>query len=225
MKIRRSQSLIVTNDPDAETSLIRIMYLCDCIWTTFPRGYSITLRQWFRSNVIHSVLSSMHWLTHTVICISDRSKKMWWSSYLFLKVILLHSGGWCLSLRKLMHPCLKSNSAVNLLGSLFYERFWNFYGGFLEEMGQGESPVFIAALCLKLWILVHFRNDRNFSIRLDIAFSGISLGCLALMLLRWSIQATIRNKKILLEKLIKAILLCMRWSLFHRLDQTLIYAM
>jgi len=146
------------------------------------------------ANVIIPASELIAWADQYSDLINDLSKSMVMIIITcFLKCYLLHSGGGWLFSRNLC-TFWKSNSAVNLLGSLFYGTILGFYLGYFNEMRSRESQYLSQRLSEALIGRFTLEMASEFSDSSgDIASSGYKPWLFGFDVLRWIIQATIGN--------------------------------
>jgi Na+/proline symporter len=193
------KSLIVTNDPDAETRDTDYVFM-RFVMDNLPEGIVGLLFAVIFSAAMSSTASELNALGSTsTVDLYKRSIKKDGDDHHYLLSSKVFTAFWGLgAILFATYASLFENliQAVNLLGSLFYGTILGiFMVGFFMKWVKGKA-VFIAALMSEaLILLVHFRNGVGiFGFVWDIGFLWYNaLGCLALMLFAMIIQATIRK--------------------------------
>jgi Na+/proline symporter len=193
------KSLIVTNDPDAETRDTDYVFM-RFVMDHLPEGIVGLLFAVIFSAAMSSTASELNALGSTsTVDLYKRSIKKDGDDHHYLLSSKVFTAFWGLgAILFATYASLFENliQAVNLLGSLFYGTILGiFMVGFFMKWVKGKA-VFIAALMSEaLILLVHFRNGVGiFGFVWDIGFLWYNaLGCLALMLFAMIIQATIRK--------------------------------
>jgi Na+/proline symporter len=193
------KSLIVANDPDAETRDTDYVFM-RFVMDNLPEGIIGLLFAVIFSAAMSSTASELNALgSTTTVDLYKRSIKKDADDHHYLVSSKVFTAFWGLgAILFATYASLFENliQAVNLLGSLFYGTILGiFMVGFFMKWVKGKA-VFIAALMSEVLILfVHFRNGSGvFGFVWDIGFLWYNaLGCLALMLFAMIIQATVRK--------------------------------
>lgn len=193
------KSLIVANDPDAETRDTDYVFM-RFVMDNLPEGIIGLLFAVIFSAAMSSTASELNALGSTsTVDLYKRSIKKDGDDHHYLVSSKVFTAFWGLgAILFATYASLFENliQAVNLLGSLFYGTILGiFMVGFFMKWVKGKA-VFIAALMSEALILfVHFRNGIGaFSFVWDIGFLWYNaLGCLALMLFAALIQLTIKK--------------------------------
>jgi SSS family solute:Na+ symporter len=193
------KSLIVANDPDAETRDTDYVFM-RFVMDNLPEGIIGLLFAVIFSAAMSSTASELNALGSTsTVDLYKRSIKKDGDDHHYLVSSKVFTAFWGLgAILFATYASLFENliQAVNLLGSLFYGTILGiFMVGFFMKWVKGKA-VFIAALMSEALILfVHFRNGIGvFGFVWDIGFLWYNaLGCLALMLFAALIQLTIKK--------------------------------
>jgi SSS family solute:Na+ symporter len=193
------KSLIVANDPDAETRDTDYVFM-RFVMDNLPEGIIGLLFAVIFSAAMSSTASELNALGSTsTVDLYKRSIKKDGDDHHYLVSSKVFTVFWGLgAILFATYASLFENliQAVNLLGSLFYGTILGiFMVGFFMKWVKGKA-VFIAALMSEALILfVHFRNGIGaFGFVWDIGFLWYNaLGCLALMLFAALIQLTIKK--------------------------------
>lgn len=193
------KSLIVANDPDAETRDTDYVFM-RFVMDNLPKGIIGLLFAVIFSAAMSSTASELNALGSTsTVDLYKRSIKKDGDDHHYLVSSKVFTAFWGLgAILFATYASLFENliQAVNLLGSLFYGTILGiFMVGFFMKWVKGKA-VFIAALMSEALILfVHFRNGIGaFGFVWDIGFLWYNaIGCLALMLFAMIIQTTIRK--------------------------------
>ncbi len=193
------KSLIVANDPDAETRDTDYVFM-RFVMDNLPEGIIGLLFAVIFSAAMSSTASELNALGSTsTVDLYKRSIKKDGDDHHYLVSSKVFTAFWGLgAILFATYASLFENliQAVNLLGSLFYGTILGiFMVGFFMKWVKGKA-VFIAALMSEALILfVHFRNGIGaFGFVWDIGFLWYNaLGCLALMLFAAMIQLTIKK--------------------------------
>jgi solute:Na+ symporter, SSS family len=188
------KSLIVANDPDAETRDTDYVFM-RFVMDNLPQGIIGLLFAVIFSAAMSSTASELNALGSTsTVDLYKRSIKKDGDDQHYLLSSKVFTAFWGLgAILFATYASLFENliQAVNLLGSLFYGTILGiFMVGFFMKWVKGKA-VFIAALMSEaLILLVHFRNGVGiFGFVWDIGFLWYNaIGCLALMFFAMIIQ-------------------------------------
>jgi SSS family solute:Na+ symporter len=193
------KSLIVTNDPEAETRDTDYVFM-RFVMDNLPEGIIGLLFAVIFSAAMSSTASELNALgSTTTVDLYKRSVKKDATDTHYLLSSKLFTAFWGLgAILFATYASLFENliQAVNLLGSLFYGTILGiFMVGFFIKWVKGRE-VFIAALISEaLILLIHFKNGEGlFGFVWEIGFLWYNaIGCIAVMLIGMFIQVISRK--------------------------------
>ena len=193
------KSLIVTNDPEAETRDTDYVFM-RFVMDNLPEGIIGLLFAVIFSAAMSSTASELNALgSTTTVDLYKRSVKKDATDTHYLLSSKLFTAFWGLgAILFATYASLFENliQAVNLLGSLFYGTILGiFMVGFFIKWVKGRA-VFIAALISEaLILLIHFKNGEGlFGFVWEIGFLWYNaIGCIAVMLIGMFIQVISRK--------------------------------